>query len=95
MSQCPEGGGQRLAQALLLVGGINDNEIFPHRLGAGPLHAGLLGCLVRFACGWVFVLFIIVVVGDGGGVAVIVIGLVVITVVVRCNLERRQDEGIC
>ena len=94
LSQCPEGGGQRLAQALLLVRGVDDNKIFPRCLGAGPLCAGLLGCLVGFAHGWVFVLFVLVIVGDIGGVAVVVVGLVVVVMVILCNLERRQDAGV-
>ena len=81
---------------LLFVGGVDDNEIFPRHLGAGPLCAGFLGCLIGFAHGWVFVLFVFVVVGNGGGVAVVVVGLVVVVtvVVVLCNLERRQDKGV-
>ena len=92
------GGGQ--TRAMLLVG-IDDDEVFPHCLWAGPLPAaGLLGLVVGFVAhndgGQFFVLVIkLAVVVD---LAVIVINVVIVlaavVVVVLCNLERCRDKVV-
>lgn len=82
----------------MLLVGIDDDEVFPRRLWAGPLPAaGLLGLVDEFAHGggrfFVLVVKLVAVVVVDVVVNVVVV-LVTVVVVVLCKLERCIDEVV-
>ena len=83
----------------MLLVGIDDDEVFPRRLWAGPLPAaGLLGLVDEFAHGggrfFILIVELVAVVVVVDVVVDVVVVVVTVVVVVLCKLERCIDEVV-